>query len=376
MPIQTSPLWPTGSDALILRAVMFDGDRALAAWREWRDAVDYATLDFAQRRLVPLLYTKLRALGVTDPILAHYRNDTRIFWIRNQELLSFAADEIERLEALGIPTLAMKGVPLAASFYDNPGLRPMSDTDVLVQPADAIRAIESFFERGWSSTNEFIATYANLEQIVAVREGLNLREPGGDKEIDLHWKLLKCSAADTAPMWASSREVTVNGRTLRTLCPTDLLLLACAQAAEWNVVRPIRWLPDAAAIIAHADIDWDRLVAQAERMQIVETIRDALDVLQEFLELELPAAPLERLRALRSSWLTRMDYRISSRAQSALIGRPLLRYLRYLRVGKPQGLRFDEYLRYMWGTDSLTRSAVHGLGLVWKEMFGQHGKPP
>lgn len=373
MSIQSSPLWPRGKDALILRAVLCDGEEAVAAWQSWREGLDYPGLDFAQRRLVPLLYERLRAWNVADPLLVHFRNDTRVFWAKNQQLFKFAADEVGRLEQLGVRPLVLKGVPLAVLYYAATGLRPMSDVDLLVRPQEAERCIEHYLGRGWTCSDDFVFSLDNLEQIIAVRNGLNLREPGSGREIDLHWRLLKSGLADLEPMWTAAREFPLNGRALRTLCATDLLLHAFAQAADWNVVRPIRWLPDATMIMARERIDWDRLIEEAQRLEIVETTRDALWVLQEFLGREIPDGALDRLRAIRTSLLSRMNYRAASGEPLALVGRPLLRYLRYLRIGRPQGLRFDQYLRYMWGIGSLPRAIAQGVRLVWKDLFD---RPP
>ena len=364
------PLWPLDNDALILRAVLLDADEALGAWREWKQAVDYTTLDFTQRRLIPLLHNRLRQLEVCDPMLAHYRNDTRIFWIKNQELLKFASTEIRGLAERGIETLALKGVPLAKQYYAGTGLRPMSDVDVLVRPVQAQESIDYFLRRGWSCSDEFIMSLDNLEQIVAVRNGLNMRDPASGREIDLHWRLLKNSLIDVEPMWDAAQPFELNGETLQTLCQTDHLLHACTQAADWNIVRPIRWMPDAVTIIRHGGIDWERLVTQAQRMEIVEAVRDALCVLEKFAGVTIPEEPLLRLRASATTLLARMDYRASARAPTTLIGKPLLRFLRYLRIGAPQGLRFDQYLRYMWGTSSLARAFAYGIGLLWKDTFG------
>jgi len=369
MSIRKSPLWPAQHDAHILHAALLDGERALDAWRAWLQAADQTNIDFAQRRLMPLLHHNLRRLGVGDENLAAYRNDTLVFWIKNQQLFKFACAEIQNLSQVRIDSLILKGVPLANLYYPNPGLRPMSDVDLFVQPKQAVDAISHYIERGWSCSDAFVLSLDNLEQLVAVRNGLNMRDPASGREIDLHWKLLKNSLTDIEPLWSRSVCFDLHGQTLRTLCPSDQLLHACAQAADWNVVRPIRWIPDASMIVRNADIDWDRLVEQAQRMDLVIATQDALGVLREFLDLDVPEATLARLHAQPASFLSKIDYSSSARSPMALIGRPLLRVVRYLRIGRPQGLGFFQYLNYMWGTPSIFSAFANGLRLIWRETF-------
>lgn len=371
MSIQKSPLWPAHHDALILQAALLDGDRALDAWQAWLQAVDQSKIDFTQLRLIPLLHHNLRRLGVAEEKLASYRNDTLVFWIRNQQLFKFACTEIQNLSQAHIETLTLKGVPLANLYYPTPGLRPMSDVDLFVQPEQAVDAISYYIERDWSCSDAFVLNLNNLEQLVAVRNGLNMRDPASGQEIDLHWKLLKNSLTDIDPLWSKSVCFDLHGQTLRTLCPSDQLLHACAQAADWNVVRPIRWIPDASMIVRNADVDWDRLVEQAQRMDLVIATRDALGVLREFLDLDVPQAAIARLRAHPASFLSRIDYSSSAQSPMALIGRPLMRVVRYLRIGRPQGLGFFQYLNYMWGTPSMFKAFTYGLRLIWNDAFAR-----
>jgi hypothetical protein len=370
MSIQKSPLWPAAHDALILHAALLQGDRAIDAWHAWQQAVDQTRIDFAQLRLVPLLHHNLRRLGVRAENLASFRNDTLVFWIRNQELFRFACAEIESLSQLGVETLVLKGVPLANLYYPSPGLRPMSDVDLLVHPDQAVAAISHCIERGWSCSDDFVVSLNNPEQLVAVRNGINMQDPASGRQIDLHWMLLKNSRADLTSLWASSVHFDLCGQTLRTLCPSDQLFHACAQAANWDVVRPIRWIPDASMIIRNTSVDWDRVVEQAQRTEMVSAIQDALGVLRAFLNLDVPQDAIARLGTCRVSVLSRIDYGSSARSPRALIGRPLLRIVRYLRIGRPQGLGFFQYLNYTWGTRSIFGALAYGLRLVWNDTFG------
>ncbi len=74
------------------------------------------------------------------------------------------------------------------------------------------------------------------------------------------------------------------------------------------------------------------------------------------------------VRTLRAFFLKLTTVRRRDRQWRLLAGRSL-RIVRYLRIGRPQGLGFFQYLNYMWGTPSIFSAFANGLRLIWKETF-------
>src|SRR6202008_4308852 len=126
-------------------------DEAAAAWADVRsDLVLDDLWDAELHRLLPLVHSKLRAAGVADPDLARLRGLPRRTWYENQVALHRVRPGLDQLRAAGIPTLFLKGAPLALEHYGDLGLRPMADIDVLVPWADAPRALDLLEAAGWS----------------------------------------------------------------------------------------------------------------------------------------------------------------------------------------------------------------------------------
>src|ERR1700720_1790425 len=71
------------SDLFLLKAALFDGNAALAAYREWRPTLDFANITYGQQRLLPLLQRNLTRLGIEDPLSDRFRGIRRYFWVRN-----------------------------------------------------------------------------------------------------------------------------------------------------------------------------------------------------------------------------------------------------------------------------------------------------
>ena len=147
----TAALSTRGAEqAALIRAALFDGEDALAAWREWRAVADLDDLDAASDRLLPLLYRNLVRFGVDDPWLGRLRGIYRFHWVRNQVLKQSGASALVTLAEAGIDTVVLKGAALGELHYRGVGLRPMNDVDILVPRARALDAMNALQEAGYT----------------------------------------------------------------------------------------------------------------------------------------------------------------------------------------------------------------------------------
>ena len=143
----TSSYWsplPNATQLRLLRLVLspvLDSDE-LAAWTE---GVDLQTLDAGSVRLLPSLYLRLKEAGIDHPWLAGMRGWYRRTLYRNRLIVHRGLDLTEKLESRGVPALLLKGSPLIALYYKDPGARPMGDFDLMV--GESFRAGRS--RRSW-----------------------------------------------------------------------------------------------------------------------------------------------------------------------------------------------------------------------------------
>ena len=135
--------WPAPDQVLLLRAALEQGDEALAAWRAWRQIVEFDRIDSGSQKLLPLVYANLSAMGVKDSIPGRLKGHYRLAWYKNQMLFRQVAAVLLAFEEAGLEALVLKGVALALQYYQDAGQRPMLDFDILVQPAQARRAASS-----------------------------------------------------------------------------------------------------------------------------------------------------------------------------------------------------------------------------------------
>jgi hypothetical protein len=293
------PAWlPSGTDEQLLAVALLDDPRAAAAWARIRPDLDLDAVDWDQHQLLPLVARGLRRSGVQDPDLPRLKGIHRLTWSRNQLLLNRTAPAIGALERAGIPTLVLKGAALALHDYDDLGLRPMADVDLLVpygQVPDAIGVLDAMGYQGQR------VTVAHQRD----HHGRPSEEPGGGR-IDLHWQLNTALGRPGPPQrwcdefWAASVELEVAGQATRRLDPADQLLHVCVHGAGWDSGARLRWVADATTIVARAGprLDWDRLVDQAVDRRVVLALRETLGYVAETFEVAVPDGVLRRLASV------------------------------------------------------------------------------
>ena len=232
-------LAPHATAASAAAGVPLAGEKALAAWAEWRrDEPDLAKVEPGSLRLLPLLYRNLGAQQLAgDPAAAWLKDVYRGSWTANQLGLRVGRRAIDALQAAGIEVLALKGAALIGSVYGDLGrpsdgrCRPRGSAP---QIGEAVRALQGA---------GLAAIEGDPERLLAARHSLAFRDPGG-KEVDLHRGMLWHPGLDEE-FWRGSVDAEVAGARVRILNPADQLLHVCAHGAAWNPVHPVRWAADA-----------------------------------------------------------------------------------------------------------------------------------
>jgi hypothetical protein len=286
-------IWqPARQELLLLRAGLWEDERGLEAWEEWRrEGGDIDTVEAGSRRLLPLAYRNLGPLPADDPDADRLKGLYRQSWAANQLGLKIGRRAIDALRGAGLDVLVLKGGSLLASAYGDVGSRPMGDLDIAVRPEQVPAAVKAL--RGARLTPIEKDPVRALE----ARHSLAFRDADG-QEVDLH-RGLQWRAGLDEDFWREAVTAEVAGAPVLILCPADQLLHVCVHGAAWNPVQPIRWVADAYKTIeaAGAELDWPRLVAMAIEGRLTLPLHDAISYLADELEAPVPAGTLRELAA-------------------------------------------------------------------------------
>ncbi|HVO82382.1 MAG TPA: nucleotidyltransferase family protein [Terriglobales bacterium] len=253
--------------------------------RAWLREVDGGRLvQLAEHHgIVPRVYPCLAASDLlareTREALRHrYEANARRALALTQELFRV----LELLESHGIAALPYKGPVLADQLYGDVAQRQFSDLDVLVQPADVPRVKSALCELGYQPGIQL--TKHQERAFLASGYEYTFDWAGQPNLLEIQWQVLPRFYAidfDISELFRRAVPAQLAGRTVRTVCPEDLLVVLSVHAAKHAWMR-LSWLCDIARLGRSPAIDKEAVKSQARRLgveRIMATTFAAADAL-------------------------------------------------------------------------------------------------
>jgi hypothetical protein len=352
----TGHLWPSCEQRLLLEAALLKDDRAIAAFQSWRHSVQLdAEFSRGSYRLLPLVYENMRRLGVDDPLMGRLKGVYKRIWYETHQLFHRAKPVVQGLAAAGIDVMLCKGAPLALSYYRHLAERPMSDIDLSVPRHALPDAVGVLRDLGWRFSRE------PDEDMLRFGHAVQCFGPGG-AELDLHWRVMHetSGAGGDESFWMTAEPLDFMGTEVRQPDPTHALFLVVVHGVRWNVETPVRWIPDALAVLRlrAAGIQWSALLSLAATHRVTFRLGLGLTYLAEVFEAPVPRAVLERLRTSDQSLLERFENSVLLRDDGSLapslVRNQLAGLAEYSRSAADRrplafAMGYTHYLRYRLG---------------------------
>jgi len=252
--------------ALLTRSarVVCDDEDACALGEHARRVEDWSNLasEGEAHGLAPLLHQHLDRAGIRLP--AHIRRQLLALTIRHRrrnEIYSRVLREVlDAFSTAGIEAVVLKGAALAHVLYADPGLRPMSDIDLLVDPQLTGRAQAVLAELGFSAslrpTVPRLVGHHHLPPATKDVEGLEV-------QIEVHRDALSPDGFGslTTRHLTRLREFPLHGRPAYTLDHEDMLYHLCRHLAERSALLRLIWIADVEGYASRFgdEIDWESL---------------------------------------------------------------------------------------------------------------------
>lgn len=367
---------PSEEQRLTLRVALLEGPEAREAAIAWLAKTDVARLGRASVRLLPLIYERFRREGIQHPVLPVLRGLKRHTWYSNRLLFHRAGEAIRALRAAGIEVMVIKGAALTIEYYKDYSLRPMDDVDLLVRYPDTRAAIDVLCRNGWKAFNQWHEQNGFSEQTRQYGHAMHFVHPSG-QDLDLHWNLTPfCLAPDAdQDFWAASKEMTFEGQAVRVLDPADQLLHICVHGVAWERVAPIRWIPDALAVVRRAQqLDWKRLLLQARKRKLTLIVSSALDYIDRNIGNFVPAHVLDEFKGSDVTVFERLEYRQLLKPPWAF-GHVRRKAWTFVRICRRKSLRhaalyIPYYLCARLRVDRMRQVPAAFCGEVWRK-FGE-----
>jgi hypothetical protein len=295
---------PTLENRLILACARTDPDvpsieELVARGPEWQEIVRKAQ----RLGLIPLVHASLRQAAqsgrVPKPVVEHLRHLYHLDAIRSMLLREALGAILLRFAEAGVLVIVLKGTALAALVYPSPTLRPMEGIDLLVQKRDLDTVDELLRTMGYAC-NAASGSSPDAHHHIRYlgREGF--------PQIDIHHHILvPCTHADLCipieDLWQRSRPARIASVAALVFSHEDLLLHLTFQLskADRGFVGQVRTLCDIGETCKRfgSEMDWNRLVTQAEAYKMGKYLYYALRLARDLLEADVPSRALADLRA-------------------------------------------------------------------------------
>jgi hypothetical protein len=274
---------------------------------DWPDLAAHAT----REGIAPLLFSHLDRLDLLERVppdaRARLTGVARGAWATNTVLADHWSEATAALGAAGVESVTLKGMVLAHTVYPEPRLRPMADIDLLVRPEARTAALTTLQTLGYQTPGPAADVHAAARSFAElVRDGTR---------IDLHWHLARylrfegIVEVDHDGPWRRARAFAIAGGRSLALAPDDLVLHLVLHLTLGSDFARVLWYADIDAVLRHfeAELDWDRVMAEAGRWRIRALVGWVLGVVHRSFGAPVPPGVLQRLAhdRLRRAAVTR-----------------------------------------------------------------------
>ena len=214
---------------------------------------------------------------------------------RNTFFLSELARVIPAFHHRGIEPLFLKGIAfLVSGLYEHPGVRPLTDIDLLVRESDIPSALEILASLGYryEPFSHFPPGFLPPPQYLH-----RLSDPGTESlpaYIDLHSRLSahgRFGPAAYDDLWTRSETCSFEHLRCRIPAPEDTLLVSAMHLATHRFRYQLIWLLDIYELIRQKTLDWPILISRAREWKCRYPLLFSLHITSDQFPLDLPEFP-------------------------------------------------------------------------------------
>ncbi len=324
------------------------------------DAWNRLLYEAEQQGIAPLLHHHSQQIDVPFP--QDFRRLLHSLYLRSRQANTVrnraVAEILTRYHAADIPVLAVKGIALCNFLYEEPGLRPMRDMDLLVSESNLGAAQEILLDLEYlpAEQHDIPEDYYHLPPLVKTVAGLPLT-------IELHRNLLPFHPR--YPLWpleksyADSRRFIINGIAARTLSLEETLQYVYLHGFQ----APLTYEPFRLLHVADMVSLVDKYSEQINRKRLRKHWPAATNVLSRF----------HSLTPLQDKVISRFDLPVEKQPDR-IIGQPYQgwpqRHLKDISRGQFPRLVWNTLLPSRWWLQ-LYYGHLNGYG-YWKARLFEH----
>ncbi len=305
---------------------------------------DYLLKRAEREGLSGLLYYNLKRFNerivppsVMETLEERYFNITS----RNLFFLKEVGRVLKAFKEAGIPAMVLKGTFLIEEIYKNPGLRSMSDIDLLVKRKNLLQVHEGLKGLGYTTTDNYLDYIEKpisgyLNSLFYYR-----KENEASIPLHIHWHLVNSSVPnymfssriDMGGIWQETEKIKIADGEALSLAPHHLVIYLSEHALRMkHSLDRLILLCDISEVIEEYrnGLNWERVIEDSFRFNLDRMVYYNLYLVRKFLGREIPSYVLKRLRPERPGYFERKFVSFISKNRRF----PGLSYLLYLSLNR------------------------------------------
>lgn len=251
-----------------------------------------------EQYLGPYLFKRLQKKGVSLPV--HHQIELKKAYLRNSgrnmAVMAVFEQLLAELDTANIPVIPLKGLYLAAAYYDNPGERIIGDLDLLVPRHQIATAVEKGQRCGF-----FAHTPIQIDAWLAQKHQIAAQYHATSKLIlEWHWHLMAPQSPGVPPIqdfWQRALPTAVFPKPARTLTREDLILhLAYHIAYHHDFLFGLRSLCDLDLVCQQTGIGWQKVVERSQSWGLARGLFLVLKLAKTLLNSAIPEWVVNQLQ--------------------------------------------------------------------------------
>ena len=283
----------THEQNLILQAILAtDPKHQIDYYKKWSQLADLDSIDGGSYRLIPMLYDKIKAADYKDENQGRFKGIYKYYLFKNSMIFQKFNKTAKALSSSGIRVMALKGICLILSYYDDKAQRPMNDIDIMVDRINVKNTVLILEQLGWKRRNN-----SNIDDLMQILHSTAFASEDGF-ELDLHWDPLFIPYQPD--IWKDSKTIDYMGVDIYIPCHEDQIILNCVHSIMWNIMPPIRWIADVVSILRKCsnEINWDRLIKRSIDSELAYFVYSCMKYVSCEYECPIPAKIIDDLSKL------------------------------------------------------------------------------
>jgi len=262
----------------------------------WDKIIDIST----RHEALPLVYHNLSRLGFQNIIPEEVFLTMKKYYYANLSKNLFFEKEMLDIFAMAnqdnIGVIPFKGFSLIHTVYNNPGLRPMVDVDILVKENDLTNIKSILNKSGYEDNSEKARCNEQQFEIVFTKKIASNHYT----IIEVHHELspARPHKLNLPYLWQRARKETVDGYEIQHLSPEDTLLSLALHLRRHTRRLTLKFIIDIAELLNKHNVvmDWHYIKKSAADNHIITTMHTSLSLAKELLEAEIPLETINQFR--------------------------------------------------------------------------------